>query len=71
MCRVTDAQMGYSNLAKVEAQFPDVGGGDLYYGGTAYENKGGLVCSGNLESGDTGISQSRRPRPGNWAKANC
>ncbi|HRF96637.1 MAG TPA: NADH-quinone oxidoreductase subunit NuoG, partial [Aggregatilineales bacterium] len=32
----------YRSLAKVERQFPDVGGNDLYYGGTAYQNKGGL-----------------------------
>ncbi len=32
----------YRDLAKVERQFPDVGGVDLYYGGTAYQNKGGL-----------------------------
>jgi predicted molibdopterin-dependent oxidoreductase YjgC len=32
----------YGALAKVERQFPDVGGVDLYYGGTAYKNKGGL-----------------------------
>ncbi len=32
----------YRALAKVERQFPDVGGNDLYYGGTAYQNKGGL-----------------------------
>ncbi|PJF25014.1 MAG: hypothetical protein CUN53_14920, partial [Phototrophicales bacterium] len=29
-------------LAKVEKQFPDVGGEDLYYGGTSYKNLGGL-----------------------------
>jgi len=34
--------MRYKALAKVERQFPDVGGKDLYYGGTAYSNKGGL-----------------------------
>jgi NADH-quinone oxidoreductase subunit G len=34
--------MRYKELAKVERQFPDVGGQDLYYGGTAYQNKGGL-----------------------------
>lgn len=34
--------MRYRELAKVERQFPDVGGEDLYYGGTAYANKGGL-----------------------------
>ena len=34
--------MRYRELAKVERQFPDVGGDDLYYGGTAYQNKGGI-----------------------------
>jgi len=34
--------MSYPALAKTEAQLPDVGGTDLYYGGTAYDNKGGL-----------------------------
>lgn len=34
--------MRYKELSKVERQFPDVGGDDLYYGGTAYQNKGGL-----------------------------
>ncbi len=34
--------MRYSELAKVERQFPEVGGSDLYYGGTAYKNLGGL-----------------------------
>jgi len=32
----------YAELAKVERQFPQVGGDDLYYGGTAYKNSGGL-----------------------------
>jgi len=32
----------YAELSKVEKQFPDVGGTDLYYGGTAYKNAGGL-----------------------------
>lgn len=36
------AGMRYSELAKVERQYPDVGGDDLYYGGTAYKNTGGL-----------------------------
>lgn len=34
--------MRYKDLAVVERQFPDVGGKDLYYGGNAYTNKGGL-----------------------------
>jgi anaerobic selenocysteine-containing dehydrogenase len=36
------AAMNYPDLAYVEDQFPDVGGDDLYYGGTAYTNRGGL-----------------------------
>lgn len=32
----------YRDISKVERQFPDVGGEDKYYGGTAYQNKGGL-----------------------------
>lgn len=36
------AGITYRELSKVTRQFPDVGGNDLYYGGTAYQNKGGL-----------------------------
>jgi NADH-quinone oxidoreductase subunit G len=36
------AGISYSELAKVPRQFPDVGGSDLYYGGTAYKNTGGV-----------------------------
>ena len=36
------ATVSYTALAKTEKQFPDVGGADLYYGGTAYDNHGGL-----------------------------
>ena len=32
----------FRSLARVARQFPDVGGEDLYYGGTAYRNTGGL-----------------------------
>ncbi len=34
--------MSYQALGVTERQFPDVGGRDLYYGGTAYENEGGV-----------------------------
>ncbi|HSH03667.1 MAG TPA: NADH-quinone oxidoreductase subunit NuoG [Anaerolineae bacterium] len=34
--------MDYRGLAKVEKQWPDVGGDDLYYGGNAYNNGSGL-----------------------------
>ncbi|MFN8378382.1 MAG: molybdopterin-dependent oxidoreductase [Anaerolineae bacterium] len=45
----------YSELAKVERQFPEVGGTDLYYGGTAYKNKGGLgvQVATTAEQGET------------------
>jgi NADH-quinone oxidoreductase subunit G len=36
------AGLSYPKLAEVVPQFPDVGGRDLYYGGTSYENKQGL-----------------------------
>ena len=34
--------MRYKALAQVKRQFPDVGGRDQYYGGTAYDNTGGI-----------------------------
>jgi NADH-quinone oxidoreductase subunit G len=36
------AGISYKALAHIEPQFPQVGGDDMYYGGTAYRNKGGL-----------------------------
>ena len=36
------ADITYQKLAKVNEQWPIVGRGDLYYGGTGYENKQGL-----------------------------
>ncbi|MAU13171.1 MAG: hypothetical protein CL607_25365 [Anaerolineaceae bacterium] len=36
------AEMRYKNLSQVTRQFPEIGGDDLYYGGTAYQNRGGL-----------------------------
>ena len=34
--------MDYRSLARVEKQWPDVGGEDAYYGGNAYDNRAGL-----------------------------
>ena len=34
--------ISYKALAQVKRQFPDVGGRDQYYGGTAYDNTGGI-----------------------------
>ncbi|MDX1615516.1 MAG: molybdopterin-dependent oxidoreductase, partial [Candidatus Promineifilaceae bacterium] len=36
------AAMDYRSLGRVEPQWPVVGGEDLYYGGTAYDNRSGL-----------------------------
>jgi NADH-quinone oxidoreductase subunit G len=36
------AGLDYAKLAEVTSQWPIVGRGDLYYGGTTYENKNGL-----------------------------
>ncbi len=54
------AEMSYKNLAKVERQFPDVGGDDLYYGGTAYGNTGGLGLQWATEA-ETGGNVSVKP----------
>ena len=35
-------EMDYRTLARVEEQWPIVGGDDLYYGGTSYKNEAGL-----------------------------
>lgn len=35
-------EMDYRSLARVERQWPVVGGEDLYYGGTSYDNRSGL-----------------------------
>jgi NADH-quinone oxidoreductase subunit G len=37
--------ISYTRLAQMSEQWPKVGGGDLYYGGTSYENSQGLGVS--------------------------
>jgi NADH-quinone oxidoreductase subunit G len=62
----------YQKLAWVEKQFPDVGGRDLYYGGTSYENSQGLgvqVPSGAergqaVAAGTPHVGTPARPEPG-------
>ncbi|MDJ0753375.1 MAG: NADH-quinone oxidoreductase subunit NuoG [Ardenticatenaceae bacterium] len=51
------SDMDYRSIAKVEKQYPDVGGEDLYYGGTSYENKHGLgqQWTSAAESGDVAM----------------
>jgi len=59
------ATMNYPALAIVEKQFPDVGGGDLYYGGTAYTNEGGIGVQWptEAESGATPLAQPVDAQP--------
>ncbi|TVR24262.1 MAG: NADH dehydrogenase (quinone) subunit G [Anaerolineaceae bacterium] len=47
--------MRYRELSRTERQFPDISGDDMYYGGTAYQNKGGLgkVIPTTAEQGET------------------
>ncbi|MBI5297648.1 MAG: NADH-quinone oxidoreductase subunit NuoG [Chloroflexi bacterium] len=49
------AGLDYNKLAEVKPQWPIVGRGDLYYGGTTYENKQGLgvQLSTAAERGET------------------
>ncbi|MEO1165762.1 MAG: molybdopterin-dependent oxidoreductase, partial [Chloroflexota bacterium] len=43
--------MRYKALSRTERQFPDVGGEDKYYGGTAYQNNGGVGMQIALSDG--------------------
>jgi NADH-quinone oxidoreductase subunit G len=54
----------YSELAKVDRQFPDVGGNDLYYGGTSYKNTGGLgvQIASAAEAGKVGKFDVKPPK---------
>ncbi len=55
----------YQELAKVPRQFPDVGGSDLYYGGTAYKNTGGVGVQIATEAdGGATIAASEVSLPG-------
>lgn len=59
------ANMSYPNLAKTEKQLPDIGGQDLYYGGTAYDNEGGLGVqyASTAESGSVSAAELPTPTP--------
>jgi NADH-quinone oxidoreductase subunit G len=61
------AQMSYKALAQVIRQFPDVGGEDLYYGGTAYNNKGGVGLQWPVEA-ESGAKISLKPADGKAPK---
>jgi NADH-quinone oxidoreductase subunit G len=57
----TYAGMGYKSLARTERQFPDVGGDDLYYGGTAYQNEGGVGVQWAVQAEDPAAKLNVRP----------
>jgi NADH-quinone oxidoreductase subunit G len=47
------AGLDYQKLAQIEEQWPVVGRGDLFYGGTTYENKQGLGAQLPLAQAET------------------
>jgi NADH-quinone oxidoreductase subunit G len=51
----------YPALAKVEPQWPDVGGDDLYYGGAAFQNTRGLGVQWPSAAENAGAQLSTRP----------
>jgi NADH-quinone oxidoreductase subunit G len=55
------ADITYARLAKTEEQWPVVGGRDLYYGGTAYRNDGGLGQQLRLDSERDKVPAPRKP----------
>jgi NADH-quinone oxidoreductase subunit G len=63
------AGLSYAKLAEVTEQWPIVGRGDLYYGGTTYENTQGLgvQLASAMERGETvslpKVQKSTGPRP--------
>ena len=58
------AGISYRRLAEVEKQYPDVGGDDLYYGGTAVQNLHGL----GVQWPTATEQDSARPAPGKVGK---
>lgn len=54
------ADVTYARLARTEEQWPVVGGRDLYFGGTAYKNDGGLGQQLRLESERSKTTAARR-----------
>ncbi len=72
------AGITYGTLAEVSEQWPIVGRGDLYYGGTTYENKQGLGVTlalspsptgspkGVLREGARGEGKPLRPKENQW-----
>ncbi len=58
------AGLNYARLAETRPQWPIVGRGDMYYGGTMYENTQGLgVQLSNAAQRGKKVSIARAPRP--------
>jgi NADH-quinone oxidoreductase subunit G len=55
--------MSYRELGRVVEQWPRVGGEDLYYGGTSYDNKSGvgLQWPAGVEAGEEGMELFETP----------
>ena len=53
--------LNYARLAEVKPQWPIVGRGDMYYGGTTYENTHGHGCTPFSRRGSAG--EHRHPCP--------
>jgi NADH-quinone oxidoreductase subunit G len=64
------AGISYQKLAEVHEQWPDVGGDDLYYGGTAFQNTRGLGVQVPALAEDASASLAVTPvEPGSRVKA--
>jgi NADH-quinone oxidoreductase subunit G len=65
------AELTYAKISEVKPQWPIVGRGDMYYGGTTYENTMGmgthLAQAGGAERGETvsisRVERGKAPRP--------
>jgi NADH-quinone oxidoreductase subunit G len=57
------AGISYARLAEVTEQWPMVGNGDLYYGGTSYKNTQGLGAHLALSSAPTPATTTLTPSP--------
>lgn len=53
----------YKNLARTETQYPLIGRDDVYYGGTAYDNTGGLGVKLSVSAESDKVSASKVSLP--------
>ena len=55
------AALSYEAIGHVEAQWPPVGRGDLYYGGTVYDNSGGMGARYAADAEQPGFTAQIEP----------